>query len=426
MNEQAFLLLLRLSGELSLILLALLLLRPILRHLFGAACVYAAWLLAPLLLVVAQLPSSVPGEAMQVVVAQELPLVAHSHIAPTRDGAPVLATPLLLLWCAGAAACGALLVRRQKRFMRDLRPQADETWQSPVGTDPALVGLWPARLCLPQDFKERFSAEHQRLILAHEEVHRTRHDNAWNLLALAVCVLQWFNPLAWLAQRALRVDQELSCDAAVLQAEPEQAADYARALLNAQGPSNLALPWASWRSAHPLVKRISMLKTHAKARRRAGFLALVFMGLLSTGLVHALQSEPVAGTAIAGKPDVRLIVSMQYGEPRPGAERSQKWRSSKTLDLVQGQPSVMSVGVAGSAQRAEFTVTALPHGEGQWDVKIQLRRGEPWRTVATPRMILADGSPGTLDSTFDDGGELIAFVVPMSLRDGKPVAATPR
>jgi beta-lactamase regulating signal transducer with metallopeptidase domain len=51
-------------------------------------------------------------------------------------------------------------------------------------------------------------------------------------VALIVLALNWFNPIAWIAFRAFRADQELSCDAAIAaEASPETRCDYARALV---------------------------------------------------------------------------------------------------------------------------------------------------------------------------------------------------
>src|ERR1019366_6146319 len=103
------------------------------------------------------------------------------------------------------------------------------------------------RIVLPRDFDSAFDAEERRLMLLHEGVHLRRADNAWNLLATALLVLHWFNPVAWWAWRCLRADQETSCDAAVLRAEaPGALSVYAGALLKVQGVA-LAPPLAtSW------------------------------------------------------------------------------------------------------------------------------------------------------------------------------------
>jgi beta-lactamase regulating signal transducer with metallopeptidase domain len=422
MIEHAATLLLRLSLEFSLTIIALLALRPWLRRAYGAACAYASWALLPLMLVVAQLPASRPAQAVQGLVAREWPVHRALPAVLAPDAPLDWAAPLLVAWFAGAVVCGLVLAVRQRRFMRGLQRDAEqEGWRAPAGSGPALVGVWRPRLCLPADFGQRFTPDQQSLILAHEEVHRIRRDNLWNLLATLVATLQWFNPLAWIGLRVMRVDQELSCDAAVLRGS-RQFADYAHALLNAQ-PAALQAGGihSSWRSAHPLVERISMLKLHAHARRRAGLITLALLGALGAGVVHAWQAEASSQAALPDKADVRLAYSLQYFEPRPEPEHVQKWRTSGVVDLAQGKPYRITLGEADPKQRLEYTMTAAPHGAGQWDIKIQLRGGESLKTMASPRLILPSGEPGTIDSSFDGGSELIAFIVPTTLRNGQPV-----
>ncbi len=63
-----------------------------------------------------------------------------------------------------------------------------------------------------------WSDERVRTVLAHEIAHVARHDWLLQLVAETLRALLWWNPLAWLACRALRDDSELACDDAVLRA----------------------------------------------------------------------------------------------------------------------------------------------------------------------------------------------------------------
>jgi TonB family protein len=63
-----------------------------------------------------------------------------------------------------------------------------------------------------------WSGERVRTVLAHEVAHVSRHDWLLQSIAETLRALLWWNPLAWLACRALRGDSELACDDAVLQA----------------------------------------------------------------------------------------------------------------------------------------------------------------------------------------------------------------
>src|SRR5580658_10661132 len=71
-----------------------------------------------------------------------------------------------------------------------------------------------------------------RLVVLHEMIHIRRRDVLLNWISLLTLALHWFNPLAWVAMRRLRADQELACDAAVLTLiAPAERGAYGRTLL---------------------------------------------------------------------------------------------------------------------------------------------------------------------------------------------------
>jgi beta-lactamase regulating signal transducer with metallopeptidase domain len=96
----------------------------------------------------------------------------------------------------------------------------------------AVQGWWRPTLLIPADLSERFSVAQIRGMLLHEMAHVRRRDVLWTWLALGLCALHWFNPLAWLALRRFHAARELACDAAALRAlEPAARQDYGEALL---------------------------------------------------------------------------------------------------------------------------------------------------------------------------------------------------
>jgi len=198
---------------LSLGALLLLALRPLLLKHLGARAAYAAWLLLPALLVTPLLPSLGTEPLAMVVTVAKLARTATAPLLPAQHTEALWPRLLLTLWLGGAALVLGMQAWRQWRLAR-------HGTLLPAGASPALVGLWRPRVALPADFEARFTPDERQLILAHEDVHRARHDNAWNLLACALTALHWWNPLAWLAARRMQADQELACDAVVLGRQP--------------------------------------------------------------------------------------------------------------------------------------------------------------------------------------------------------------
>ena len=271
-------------------LLAVALLRRPLRRLVGAEEAYAVWLLPLLGMGCGALPDAgLPRLKLE-------PVVWQAALAPLEQarqaGVGLLSGPLP--WLLGAALLLGWQWLRHVRFVRLLPTDATGCLRTPRGSSPGLLGVWRPRLLLPMDFEERFSAQERRWILAHEALHARRQDNAARLLAALLQALAWFNPLLWWALPALRHDQELACDAALLSEHPDQWRGYAKALLKADPQFAVPIAASAWQPTHPLKERIDMLKFCSplpRWRRHLGRLGLCAAAMLAAGAVQALKTD---------------------------------------------------------------------------------------------------------------------------------------
>lgn len=389
--------------------LLLVLRRPLLRR-CGAATAYAAWALLPLFMAAALLPGSAAARALKAEVVARLEPMLGAGTAPPEATQALWPLLLAMAWLGGALFCLLRLARLQRRYMQDLTP-AGPHWRAPEGSSPALAGLLRPRLVLPADFEQRYDAGQRRLVLAHEDVHHERHDNLWNALGALLCVLHWFNPLAWLALRRMRSDQELACDAAVMARHPGHEATYARALLRSQvdvhlGPAGL--PWAGWPSTHPLIERIEMLQHHggSTAGRAFGLALLGLLAVLGVGTVHALQAEPPPAPA-------RIELRMEIALTQPGMATL---RSSPSVRVHPGTPSL--VMIKGSpdrpgAEQIAIEVSAETIDDGKVRLSAEIRRGDPLVTVSRPRLVARDGTQARIEVRREgtSGTELLSLAV---------------
>ncbi|HET6970332.1 MAG TPA: M56 family metallopeptidase, partial [Phenylobacterium sp.] len=132
------------------------------------------------------------------------------------------------------------------------------------------------------------------LIRAHEREHLARHDPRAGALAVALQAVCWFNPFAHVAAHAMRLDQELACDAAVLRRRPRDRALYAKTLLKTQLAAQ-ALPFGChWpaRGPHPLEVRVGLLKAPVRYEGLAGHLLIT--GGLAIVAFCAWTAQPPA------------------------------------------------------------------------------------------------------------------------------------
>ena len=383
---------------LSLACALLLHLRGSLRRHFGAGIAYASWALVPLVLLIGSLPAQAPVRAVVAPWVQQVSSLGQA--APLT--APILpshAAAWLALWVIGAGCVLLYMARQQWRLQRSLQREG-EHWIGDDEQGPALIGLWPARLLLPRDFAERFDAAQQALVLAHEELHRRRFDNHWNALAAVLLLLNWFNPVAWLAARALRSDQELACDAAVMAQHPGCEADYARALLAAQRGTvgGLALPWSHWTSSHPLIERITMLRTStvSRARRRLGRLALVTLGLCAA---LGAQSLRAASENASVGPNIQLDMKFDIEQMVDGARVQMS--SAPRLQIASGTSGTIRMGSKpdqASAEQIEIEIRPRLLDKGQIELSFSINGGLPQPLSLKPRLITADGVKARIET----------------------------
>jgi bla regulator protein blaR1 len=273
---------------LTAIVLLILILRQVLRRLFGAGSAYALWLLLPAGLAGSLLP--VAGPVPEVLVYQSTWLSSGSaNLLEDVIVGPSYLSLLIVLWALGASLVLLTLMLRQVRFIRALGPlvpTGQGLWQTsrPL-TTPLLIGLLRPRIVIPADFESRYSQRQQTLIIHHEQVHRRRGDPWFNAFAVTLVALFWFHPLVHWALRCFHNDQEMACDARVLARFPKWRRSYAEALVPVARLSPLRA--CHWSSIHPLKERLHMLKTSPPTRQRhaIGLTLVMILALWTAGTV---------------------------------------------------------------------------------------------------------------------------------------------
>jgi beta-lactamase regulating signal transducer with metallopeptidase domain len=316
-------------------LLVLALRRPVAR-LFGAGPAYALWLLPALRLALPPLPSLAP-DLPAPVPAETLIVWAADAAAAPSPGSGLGQAILIAIWALGAAALIGWQWLAYRRFLAELGRSSRSLGahrglaliESDAVPGPVALGLFARRIVVPADFRSRYSVEEQRLALDHESVHHRRGDIWWNLAGLAILALNWFNPIAWLAFRAFRADQELACDAAVAAAAPAAARhDYARALVKSASRAGL-IAACPLNHADQLKRRLKMMRDHRRSPARmlggaAFILALAGAGIAigSPGFAHpeASAGQDQAQPGEQRREERRVIIHTDRHGSGPAAE----------------------------------------------------------------------------------------------------------
>lgn len=121
----------------------------------------------------------------------------------------------MLIWIAGMIVLllyGILSYFKCRRMTVQAVHMEGNIWECDHLTTPFVLGIVRPRIYIPF----HLSAEEKPYILAHETYHIKRGDPIVRLLAFVLLTFYWINPFVWLAYFLMIRDMEMSCDEAVL------------------------------------------------------------------------------------------------------------------------------------------------------------------------------------------------------------------
>jgi len=264
----------------------------------------------------------------------------------TRQPGPRAAHPpidwprwLVLLWAAGAAV-GFLQIALAARAIAAIRRRAlphpallevgplartigighpVEVLEAPAGSMPMTCGLFRPAIFLPAD-AGAWSAERRRMVLLHELAHVRRGDTGAHLLARLALVVNWWNPLAWLAWRESVKERERAADDLVLLAG-ERASTYAGLLLEVASAIH-SKPPVAW-AALAMARRSQLegrlvaildpaLPRHSVARVSALAAALLAIAMVAPFAAMRAQDQPASQGASPVDVDATIRATTDY------------------------------------------------------------------------------------------------------------------
>lgn len=257
--DDVFLKLVNLSISASWLILAVLVLRVVLKKapkwvmplLWGVValrlvCLFSIESALSLIPSAETIPSEIVTETREAVLYEQatldivtnptLPSAAEVPVGVSRQQAQVDFNIYSVLWLAGMAA---LLVHalvsagKLKRKLATAILLRDNIYESEFVDSPFVFGVVKPNIYLPMHMDEGTAA----YVIAHEHAHLARRDHWWKVLGYLVLALHWFNPLVWVAYILFCRDIELACDEKVVKGLDGAArADYSQALLSCAAP----------------------------------------------------------------------------------------------------------------------------------------------------------------------------------------------
>ena len=195
---------------------------------------------------------------LDIVTNPTLPSAAEVPVGVSRQQAQVDFNIYSVLWLAGMAA---LLVHalvsagKLKKKLATAILLRDNIYESEFVDSPFVFGVVKPNIYLPMHMDEGTAA----YVIAHECAHLARRDHWWKVLGYLVLALHWFNPLVWVAYILFCRDIELACDERVVKGLDGAArADYSQALLSCAAPKRAV-------AACPLAFGEGNIKTRVKS-----------------------------------------------------------------------------------------------------------------------------------------------------------------
>ena len=260
---------------------------------------------------------------LDIVTNPTLPSAAEVPVGVSRQQAQVDFNIYSVLWFAGMAA---LLVHalvsagKLKRKLATAILLRDNIYESEFVDSPFVFGVVKPNIYLPMHMDEGTAA----YVIAHEHAHLARRDHWWKVLGYLVLALHWFNPLVWVAYILFCRDIELACDEKVVKGLDGAArADYSQALLSCAAPKRAV-------AACPLAFGEGNIKTRVKSAlhyRKPAFwvAAAAVLAVVLVAVCFLTNPRSERGSLVwAQKLNAADVASIELYVPAEGEARQYK------------------------------------------------------------------------------------------------------
>lgn len=260
---------------------------------------------------------------LDIVTNPTLPSAAEVPVGVSRQQAQVDFNIYSILWLAGMSA---LLVHalvsagKLKRKLATAILLRDNIYESEFVDSPFVFGVVKPNIYLPMHMDEGTAA----YVIAHEHAHLARRDHWWKVLGYLVLALHWFNPLVWVAYILFCRDIELACDEKVVKGLDGAArADYSQALLSCAAPKRAV-------AACPLAFGEGNIKTRVKSAlhyRKPAFwvAAAAVLAVVIVAVCFLTNPRSERGSLVwAQKLNAADVASIELYVPAEGEARQYK------------------------------------------------------------------------------------------------------
>lgn len=194
-----------------------------------------------------------------------------------------------ILWCAGMAAMllyAVISYARLHHWLKTAVWMERNVWQSERVCSPFILGVFRPRIYIPFGLSD----ETKSYVLAHERFHLRRLDHIVRPFAFLLLTVHWFNPLCHLAFARMTRDMEMRCDEQVLSGGEDRSRPYSLSLLAFASNRRLPSPGPLAFGESGVKARIRNILNWKQPKRWVTVLAAI----LCIAVLAACAANPVA------------------------------------------------------------------------------------------------------------------------------------
>lgn len=268
---------------------------------------------------------------LDIVTNPTLPSAAEVPVGVSRQQAQVDFNIYSVLWLAGMAA---LLVHalvsagKLKKKLATAILLRDNIYESEFVDSPFVFGVVKPNIYLPMHMDEGTAA----YVIAHERAHLARRDHWWKVLGYLVLALHWFNPLVWVAYILFCRDIELACDEKVVKGLDGAArADYSQALLSCAAPGRAVAACALAFGEGNIKTRVKSALHYKKPAFWVAAAAVLAVVIVAVCFLTNPRSDIDAETLLGTSRGEITRISVKMGEASSGEEYRMSTEEIKTV-----------------------------------------------------------------------------------------------
>ena len=306
------------------------------------------------------------------------------------------------------------------------------------GSVPMTWGVLQPVVWLPAD-ADSWDDERRTVVLAHELAHVRRRDALTQWIAHLALLLNWFNPLAWMAVKRFRDERERACDDAVLTlgTRPTTYADHLLDIVRSHGAAGGPVPALAMARRSQFEGRLLAILDGASPRRGLGARAALSAGALAlaallpiAALSGAAEEPPAPAREAAGAGSAFIETVAPNVDSAAGVDAERVGMDAAAVQRAQGRDTLIralrssgadttlrliiasAAGMTSDGDRSDVLRAVLRHPKlDAGDVAAVLRATVPMTADGERKDVLAAAIPRM---NFDDAAHRGAFFAAMA------------